>query len=61
MLEFIKAPFRAQGPTFLQLYIHDLPAYVIYDITVYADDTTLYFKCDQASGLWQQLELVSEL
>ena len=26
-----------------------------------SDDTTLYSKCDQASGLWQQLELVSEL
>ena len=24
-------------------------------------DTTLYFKCDQASNLWQQLELASEL
>ena len=26
-----------------------------------ADDTTLYSKCDQASDLWQQLELASEL
>ena len=26
----------------------------------YADDTTLYCKCDQASDLWQQLELASE-
>ena len=30
-------------------------------ITFYADDTTLYSECDQASDLWQQLELVSEL
>ena len=30
-------------------------------ITIYADDTTLYSKCDQASDLWQQLELASEL
>ena len=29
-------------------------------ITTYAD-TTLYSKCDQASDLWQQLELASEL
>ena len=28
---------------------------------IYADDTTLYSKCDQASDLWQQLELASEL
>ena len=28
---------------------------------MYADDTTLYSKCDQASDLWQQLELASEL
>ena len=30
-------------------------------IAIYADDTTLYSKCDQASDLWQQLELASEL
>ena len=28
---------------------------------IYADDTPLYSKCDQASDLWQQLELASEL
>ena len=28
---------------------------------IYADDTTLYSKSDQASDLWQQLELVFEL
>ena len=28
---------------------------------IYADDTTLYSKCDQESDLWQQLELASEL
>ena len=31
---------------------------------IYADDTTLYSKCDQASDLWQQLdgfELESDL
>ena len=26
-------------------------------MTIYADDTTLYCMCDQASDLWQQLEL----
>ena len=34
---------------------------VICNIAIYADDTTLYSKCDQASDLWQQLELTSEL
>ena len=34
---------------------------VICDIAIYADDTTLYSKCDRASDLWQQLELASEL
>ena len=29
------------------------------NIAIYADDTTLYSKCDQASDLWQQLELDS--
>ena len=34
---------------------------VICNIAIYADDTALYSKCDQASNLWQQLELASEL
>ena len=29
--------------------------------TVYADDTTLYSKCNQVSDLWQQLQLAFEL
>ena len=28
---------------------------------MYADDTTLYSKCGQASDLWQQLRLASQL
>ena len=49
------------GPTFFLLYINDLPDDVICNIAIYADDTTLYSKCNQASDLWQQLELDSEL
>ena len=49
------------GPTLFLLYINDLLDDVICDIAIYADDTTLYSKCDQASDLWQQLELASEL
>ena len=49
------------GPTPFLLYINDLPDDVFCDIGIYADDTTLYSKCDQASDLWQQLELASEL
>ena len=49
------------GPTILLLYINDLPDDVTCNIAIYADDTTLYSKCDQASDLWQQLELASEL
>ena len=49
------------GPTLFLLYINDLPDDVICNIAIYADDTTLYSKCDQASNLWQQLELASEL
>ena len=49
------------GPTPFLLYINDLPEYVICNIDIYADDTTLYCKCDQESDLWQQLELASEL
>ena len=49
------------GPTLFLVYINDLPDDVICNIAIYADDTTLYSKCDQASDLWQQVELVSEL
>ena len=42
--------------TLFLLYINDFP-----DIAIYADHTTLYSKCDQASDLWQQLQLASEL
>ena len=40
------------GPTLFLLYINDLPDDVICDIAIYADDTTLYSKCDQVSDLW---------
>ena len=49
------------GPTFFLLYINDLPDNAICKNAIYADDTTLYSKCDQASDLWQQVELASEL
>ena len=49
------------GPTPFLLYINDLPVDVICNIALYADNTTLYSKCDQTSDLWQQLELPSEL
>ena len=49
------------GPTLFLLCIIDLPDDVICNIAIYADNTTLYSKCDQASNLWQQLELASEL
>ena len=58
MREFFKAPFLVLH---FVLYNNDLPDDVICDIGIYADDTTLYSKCDRTSDLWQQLELASEL
>ena len=49
------------GPILFLLYINDLPDDVVCNIAIYTDDTTLYSKCDQASDLWQQLGLASEL
>ena len=40
------------GPTLFLLDINDLPDDIICDIAIYADDSTLYSKCDQASDLW---------
>ena len=49
------------GPTLFLLYINDLPDDVFCDIAIYADDTTLYSKCNQISDMRQQLELASRL
>ena len=48
------------GLTLFLLHINDLPDDVICNIAIYADDTTLFSKYDQASDLWQHLELASE-
>ena len=39
------------GPKLFLLYINDLRDDVISNICIYADNTTLYSKCDQASDL----------
>ena len=39
-------------PTLFLLYINELVDDVICNIAIYADDTTLYSKCDRASDLW---------
>ena len=45
-----------QGPiiglTLFLLYLNGLPDDVICNIAIYADGTTLYSKCNQASYLW---------
>ena len=48
-------------PTLFLLYINDLPDDLICNIAIYADDTTLYSKCNHASDLWQQPVLASAL
>ena len=41
-----------RGPTLFLLYINDLLDDVICNIAIYADDATLYSKCEQSSDLW---------
>ena len=60
-------PVNAGVPTLFLIYINNLhdddddDDDDVCDIAIYAHDTTLYSKLDQASDLWQQLELASEL
>ena len=49
------------GPKLFLQYVNDLSDNVICDIAIYADDVTLYSKCDQAPDLWQQIEVACEL
>ena len=49
------------GPTLFLPYINDFPDDLLCNIAIYADDTTLYSKCDQVSDLWQQLDMAVEL
>ena len=67
MLEFLKAPFLA--PSYytlmtslmiLSVILLDLPDDVICNIALNDDNTILNSEYDQASDLWQQLELVSD-
>ena len=57
MLVLLKGPFLG---LIFSYCINDPLDDAICNIVIYADDTTLYSKCDQASDLWQQLELASE-
>ena len=45
----------------LMLEFVKAPDDVFFDIVIYADASTLCANCDQASDLWQQLELALEL
>ena len=40
------------GPTLLLLYIKYLPDDVICNIDIYANNISVYSKCDEASCLW---------
>ena len=49
------------GLTLFLQCINDLPDNVICNIAICANYTALYSKCNQASDLFRQLELASEL
>ena len=60
MQEFLKSPFLVMHLTYYT-FMAFLMIDVVCNIAIYADDATLYSKCDQTSDLWQQLQLASEL
>ena len=49
------------GPTCFLLYLIDLPDDFFCNFVIYADNTIVHSKFDQASDLWQQLKLASKL
>ena len=55
------SPTKAKEAPIFLLYINDLLHDVMCDIAIYADNIALYSLCYQASDLWQQLKLASEL
>ena len=59
LLKFLKTPYLVLHFSYYILMTFLMILSVIF--AIYAGDTTVYFKCDQASDLWQQLELYSEL
>ena len=54
LVNAVVPPGSIPGPPIFLLYINDLPDDVICDIAIYADDSALYSKCDQACDLWQK-------
>ena len=61
MVKFLKVPFLVLHFSYYTLMTFLMMLPVILLSTIYADDTILYSKCEQASDLWQQLALASEL
>ena len=57
--EYAVNPGVVQGsipcPSFFLLYINNFSDDVICIIAIYADDTTLYSKCNRTFDLWEQL------
>ena len=49
------------SPALFLLYMNDLPHHAVCNIAIFTDGTTLYSKFDQASDLWQRLEIAAEL
>ena len=57
MLELLKAPFLVLHFSYYAL----MTFLMMLSVILLSDNNTLYFKCDQVSDLWQQLELASEI
>ena len=60
MVELLKGPFLVLNFSYYTFMTFLMMLFLLL-LSIDADDATLYSKCNQASDLWQQLDIIAEL